>query len=251
MQPTPAQLAQQIQQHADNLINVLRTHHGLLRGTYEAAIAEAQGAELVGSAGQTFQHIESLEQGANALLSQKEAIGKSLSQLRNLDPRAAAQLGDALRPALDKARQLIDLAQNTRQVALELFNTGNAQRLGGTPLQTGRDVANLASEQISQLGRNLVPGAIAEVPWVEETLEEIEEQPVTLQELAESGKQIAAVVGAGVAATAQAGGAAAVGSAVRGFFGAAVEVLEAIGSRFMSLPYVIPSSILHRGQDAA
>jgi hypothetical protein len=150
--------------------------------------------------------------------------------------------------SLDKARELINRSHNTLRTATELTNTGNASRLEGILPQTGRNVASLASEQVTQLGRNLVPGGVSQAAgWVEETLEEIEEQPVTLGELAQQGKVIAGAASASVAAATQAEGTAAGVSAVRAFFGTAVELLESIGSRLTSpMLIIIPTSTLQR-----
>jgi hypothetical protein len=231
MQPSPAELAQMIQQRGDELIQFMGTHHGLLRGTFEATLAEAQGAQLTGSAGQTFQHFQSLQQAANGLATRQGELTQLLQTLQRADPAAAREIGDAIRPALERSRDLLTLAQETESVVVELSNTGNAGRLSGVPLDTGRDVARLASTQLNQMRLSLVPNAIAS--GFQSTMDRIRQLPVTLSELRDRAKDIGAAVGSAFTALRTAASTAGRSAASR-FFGAALEFLGAFGSRLVT-----------------
>jgi RHS repeat-associated protein len=233
-QPTPADLAQLIQQRGDQLIQFMGTHHGLLRGTFEATLAEAQGAHLTGSAGQTFQHFQSMQQAANGLATRQGELTQLLQTLQRADPAAARDIGDAIRPALARSRELMTLAQETERVVIELSNTGNAGRLGGVPLDTGRDAARLASTQLNQMRLSLVPKEIAS--GFQSTMDRIRQLPVTLSELRDRAKEVGSAVGAAFTALRSAAAAGGRSAAAR-FFGTALEFLGAFGSRLVT-PFI-------------
>ena len=249
LQPTPQDLAQQIQEQANSLLQILGTHHAFLRGTFEAAIAEAQGAELVGSSGQVVQHILSLEQGAQALITREQTLTELLRTLRGLNPGAAGELSNALSPALQRARELIGLSEQTRAIIFEIKGTAYEGGLAMTPLNAGRDIARLMSTQLSQLGRSLVPSSIAQYPWVQNTLDRIRQLPVTLTELKDQARSIATAVSTSISALGVRLGTSAAVTATRSaaarFFGAAMQGLLNIGSRLSTMMiFINPDNIL-------
>jgi hypothetical protein len=116
-------IANQVRSSVDRLLNLLSTHHGVLRGTYEAAIAEAQSAQIVGSAGQTFVHIQSLEQAAASAQGRADEIATGLRELNRVSPQAANELGNAVRPLLQRANNLVNTALGMRNLVNELLLT--------------------------------------------------------------------------------------------------------------------------------
>jgi len=150
---------------------------------------------------------------------------------------------------LTRARQLIDLAQQTRELITEIRFTQNQTRLEGMPLQTGRDMARLASTQAAQMGRSLVPGGLSQAPWVRSLLDQIRQLPVTLDQLRDRSREIGALVSSSIAALLRAPAAIAARSALSRFLGAAATVLEGLGSRLITIPFfiIIPTSMLRPG----
>jgi RHS repeat-associated protein len=75
LEPPAVELTQKLQETADNLMRTLGSdpkQHGMLRRTFEAALAEAQGAELTKTkdfspGNQSWQHYTSMRSAANAL----------------------------------------------------------------------------------------------------------------------------------------------------------------------------------------
>ena len=59
--PTPEQFAQQLKQQAEALATTLSTQSGVLRGTFEAELAEAQGAETIKKYARNLSQIQSLQ----------------------------------------------------------------------------------------------------------------------------------------------------------------------------------------------
>ncbi|WP_217644950.1 SpvB/TcaC N-terminal domain-containing protein [Geodermatophilus amargosae] len=240
-QPDPTTLARDIQTQANNLIRIMGTSHAMTRGTFEAAIAEAQAGQFVGSAGQTFRHLENLRNTTTAVANASQQLAASLDTLRRLDPRAVGPLSEALRPLLTRARDFMSLSQDTQELIREIRTTGNATRLIGMPLDTGRDVARLASTQTAQYGRSLLPPGLQQASWAGQTLQRIRELPVTLAEVRDQARTIAAGASASLSAAFTAGRAYAgsAASATVRFFGAALPVLETIGTRIISLPLIV------------
>ena len=87
------------------MLSASRSYHGVLRGSLEAVLAEAQGAEVVGPDGQPFNHYQSLIDTLNALRNNAGTIRDILAQIRARgDYRTVEELSRSLRPLLDLAR---------------------------------------------------------------------------------------------------------------------------------------------------
>lgn len=235
LQPVPT--ADKITEQANELINFLSDpkKHGLFRGTFEAAIAEAQGAELSKPSSETYTHLQSLQDTIRGLTTRVNALTGSLERLSKVDPKAAGELSRAVQPALSRGRALIALGNQTRQLIAEIKNLQWAQassmgaRLGRVPLQTaGRTYASLVSTQLQRMNLNLLPNALS--TQYSNTLAGIRQLPTTVAELREQGRNIAGAVSSALTALARSGTA----SAVVRFFGAAAEVLYKIGSTLTS-----------------
>src|SRR5262249_61754434 len=116
--PTPAQMAQDLQRYVTSLQNIL-SNHQLCRGTFEAVRAEAQGAEFVMPDAEAASHLDSMVQAARGLANNESAITELLRDIRNVDPRAAGQLSQSLRPLLELARERLALVEETQAVVSE------------------------------------------------------------------------------------------------------------------------------------
>jgi hypothetical protein len=237
---SPTTIANEISWAAENLQTVLTTHHGVLRGTMEAALAEAQGAELI-APGEAASHLSSMEQAAAALSNNEQVVVTQLQQLRNINAQAAGQLSNALRPLLQLVRQRIDLMQQVRNLALELEML-HPERLESTPVVAGpREVASLISSQLRSMagplraqGIALVPGGLTVQAWVQNVLQQVRQLPVNM---AQATAQVSALM-VGVRTALQAAASSATPVLLR-VFGAALDVLLSIGGSLITIPLII------------
>lgn len=230
-------LAQQLSAAITNLQQVLSTHHGLLRGTFEAALAEAQGAELIAPNARTYQHLLSMEQAVSSIVESEQRATQLLGRIRLADPRAAGQFSSALREILQMARSRIDLAARTRDLIFEIESTGNAARLGGLPAQAGaREAGRMMSQQVPNLIRGgLVPSGLQVIPWVQRTLDEIRRLPMSVQAAAAQATAAAAMA----RATLQAALARAAAGGALEVIGNALLRIWSIAGRLITVPIII------------
>ncbi|CAN5394363.1 hypothetical protein BH20ACI1_BH20ACI1_15270 [soil metagenome] len=215
--------------------------HGMLRGTFEAALAEAQGAELTKvkyftPANQSYNHFKSMRDAANALQNSLTAFRQALTQLRTIDPKAAEIADKSFRPLVDSAAYRINLAQQTEKLIIEIAQTGNSTRLQGTPLTLGRDNAGLVSSQLRTMNTNLVPQGLAQGSSL---IERIKQLPTTTSEAKEQIRQVAIWVTTSLAMARRAAQ-----SALTRAFTATTEMLAAFSARFMSFLPPVPTGQL-------
>jgi hypothetical protein len=237
---SPAQIAQQISAAVETLQNTLATHHGVLRGTMEAVLAEAQSGEVMVAGPEGATHLNSLEQAAAALINNNAIIVTKLNELRTINSQAAGQLSTSLRPLLELTRQRLDLMQQVENVALEL-EALHPERLANMPLVAGaRDASSLVSSQLTRLTAGpLNPGGVPLVPagvtaWVQGTLQQVRQLPVTISQA--TAQVTAAMIGVRTALQAAATSA---GSVLLEVFGAALDVLMTMGGSLISIPIII------------
>lgn len=238
------QILRLLAQYTDTMAELLGadpSKHGMLRGTFEAAIAEAQGAELVKvrnftPAIQSYNHYQSMREAANSLQNSITGFRTTLGQLRAVDPRAAEIADRSFRPLVESASLRVQLARQTEQMIIEIGNTGNSTRLQGVPLNLGRDQAGLVSNQLRQMNLNLVPQGISQGSSL---IDRIKQLPITSNEAKEQIKTIALWV-SGTIATARR----ALQTAATRAFSATMELLTAFGSRFTSVLPPIPKDQL-------
>jgi hypothetical protein len=244
----PDQILAGIQQATDSMANTLGANpgsHGMLRGTFEAALAEAQGAELIKGSNftpsvQAYNHYQSMRDAANGLANNLSSFRQLLMQLRGIDPRAADAVQRSLRPLTEMASQRLEMAQKVDELINEINTTGNATRLQGVPLNQGRDAAGLVSNQLNNLRLGLVPQQLAQS--FSALMDRIKELPATLEEAQEQIRTMAVTVSS-VAAAAARGAARAAQAAVSRSWTAAMEFLAAFGSRLTSF-IIIPTKML-------
>jgi hypothetical protein len=225
------------------------SRHGTLRGTFEAALAEAQGAEIMKTrnftpANPSFSHFDSMRDAANGLQRNLDKFRDLLMQLRSTDPKAAEAADFSFRPLTESAELRVDLARKTEEVIIEIANTRNTTRLEGVPLQQGRDAANLVSNQLRTMNISLVPNQIAQGSNL---LDRLRTLPTTLEEARDQLKVLVASVGVAARAAMQ---------AARAWWSRALAVLDellvAFGSRFTVFLPPIPTDTLkgNRGKGA-
>jgi hypothetical protein len=208
----------------------------------EAVLSEAQGGTLLESGAGGTSHLLSLEQAAASLVNNNRIVVDRLNDLRTMNPQAAGQLSQALRPLLTIARQRIDLMEQVEALAAELEML-HPERLQNMPLVAGvRDASSLVSTQLSRLtagvlrpqGVPLVPGGMALQASIQNALQQIRQLPVNA---AQATAQVsAAMVGVRVALQAAATSA---GSALLEVFGAALDFLLLMGGSLISIPLII------------
>jgi hypothetical protein len=259
------QLIQQLQAAVAELHTILSGNaHGILRGSHEAALAEAQGAQIVRNVcgqGATFAHIRDLENTAQALMSRYSQVQSVLGKIGEVDRGVMIRSKEALQPMLQAAQQNISLLERTRNVAADLMRT-HPNRLsgvyfgqGGLGPATGRTHASLISTQIQQMAAtlrargiepSLIPRAHAAGNALMATLRQA---PVTIQD---AGFKIATAAAAARAAFTQAALRAAATSAAQSLLrglAAAMEALLTVGGRLITVPIIIidPRQLERRG----
>ena len=251
---TEQQIIQRLPDAVSELQAVLsasRSYHGVLRGSLEAVLAEAQGADVVGPDGQPFNHYQSLIDTLNALRNNAGTIRDILAQIRARgDYRTVEELSRSLRPLLDLARDREAVMAETQALAETLEET-NPQRLagvafgqGGLGVQTGRTIASLVSTQLQMLATTLRARGIDPVLVPQNLrasasllLDEIEELPVSTEQSAPAAaatdasvrliiSQILTRLGAGATTLLQR-------------LAPLLEALWSIGGRLISIPFIL------------
>jgi len=235
--------------------------HGMLRGTAQAALAEAQGCAIPkdlmpapgsslqsigpgivsrGRVTNTFEHSESLRGAALRLLNltgqMEQLIGKMGSQ--KVDPQAVSLTRQAYQPIMTEAYQRIDVARQVEQATIEIYNSGNGNRLSGVEIiRAGRDEAALVESQLGAMTPRwrLLPPAVSNG---NQLMSQISRMSINADDAKDLMKQIAdktaAITGSAVAA-ARAGGAAA-RSWIRAAYEGVAEFVIGFGSRLSSFP---------------
>jgi hypothetical protein len=135
----------------ENMINM----HGVYAGTHQAVLAEAQGAELLDSAGQVYNHRTSLIEAGRALANREKEIEQGLTSLARFSGTLADKTRTVLRPLLQVSAESRSLIAETEAKAMELARS-DPGGLRGVPLTSGgmgpgvaRDQAALISNQLN------------------------------------------------------------------------------------------------------
>jgi hypothetical protein len=240
---TVQELVQKIQEATDEMAKTLGAHHGTLRGTYEAVLAEAQGAELVKArnftpAAQSFNHYQNMRAAANSLANNLKIFYDSIAQLRAIDPKAARVADETFQPLTSTAHLRLEIARKTEQLIIEIAQTRNTARLEGVPLNQSRDVAGLVSNQLRQMNMNLVPQGLDQ--GSRGLMARIRILPTTLTQARDEIRQIASMIGT-MAATAARAATLAASRAVT----AVTEMLISWSSRFSVFLPPTPIELLY------
>ena len=196
---TNVEIAQQLPgvvAEIQKILSATGSYHGVLRGSMEAALAESQGAEIIGPDGQPFNHLQNLKDTLNALTNNRDTLRSFLAQIRaSGDYSSVSKLSESLQPMMQAAADKQAVMAETVELAESLENRKSrsihrrglrSRRLGGR--QTGRTVASLVSEQLKVLAGvlrqrgidpTLLPRSVSASANV--LMEEIEEQPVAAE----------------------------------------------------------------------
>jgi hypothetical protein len=243
---TVQELVQKIQEATDRMAKTLGadpSQHGTLRGTYEAALAEAQGAELIKAhdftpAKQSWKHYINMRDAANSLANNLKIFNDSIKALRAIDPKAARVADETFQPLTSTASIRLDIARKTEQLIIEIAQTRNTARLEGVPLNQSRDAAGLVSNQLRQMNMNVVPQGLAQ--GSRGLMERIRILPTTLEEARDQIRQIASMIGTMAAAAARAATSAASRAVT-----AVTEMLISWSSRFSVFLPPIPLKLVY------
>lgn len=158
------------------LFQHLVVHHGVWRGTAEAVLAEAQGAQFLDGAGRVFNHLASLQSGRDALANRETEIQAGINRIASTDRLAAMRIREIVQPLLGQSQQTRAVLTEVESEALQLSRSmpGRLATVrmgtGGLVLDVGRAEAALASNQLLQqsaqlqsrnIEPNLIPSAMA------------------------------------------------------------------------------------------
>lgn len=248
------------------LLGTSPSNHGLLRGTGQMALAEAQNCVLLkegqplGSSLQStanlaremqsttftraqinnsFNHFDQLRGHANGLVTRLKDMSVRLGRLGALSSDAARVARQGYQPIMSEAAQRIEVATKVETAIVEITNSGNANRLSGIVLtETGREEAFLVENQLARRGVQLLPNAVSNGRLL---IQQIARFPINtdqaktlLQDIATKGS---------MATTTAVSAARAAGPAARSWAATAAEsigtFLVAFGSRVISVPLII------------
>ncbi|MFC2253346.1 hypothetical protein ACETRX_27140 [Labrys portucalensis] len=180
-----------------------------LRGTFEAALVEAQGATWVG--GSTGNHLKELTDARAMLVNTEQGIRKIVDIIGFQSPQVSARLSRILDDNLfNRTGQLRTAITETETLAAEL-KVSNGTRFQGVQFFEGgpggnvaRTLSSLPSEQLktpalqSQLRQGvdatLLPRAH---PLAQRTMEALRQMPVTFEDIKQNvGKITTSLIGA-------------------------------------------------------
>jgi hypothetical protein len=268
MDPTAEmqQLSQQLREAVEELCTVVSGGaHGILRGSHEAALAEAQGAQIVRNVAQqgaTFEHILDIENTGAAILDRLRDVQGLLGKIGEIDPGVMRRSKEALQPLIETAESNVELIEETQGVAADLTrNFGN--RLtgvyfgqGGLGPQVGRSFVALISTQINQMAvtlraRGIEPNLIpSEFTRGRMLMQQIQQLPVTIEDAFQRMAGALAAVRALLTQSAIRAAANTASSSFLRFLSAAFEGLFTISGRLVTLPIIIlPPGLLKDRQD--
>lgn len=221
--------------------------HGIFRGTCEAALAEAQGAQI-GPGG--FDHLQSLRNTLAAITTRQDALENAINQAGTIDSGLAQKIRQILSPLLNQSSQVRATLQQTEQMAVELERT-DPTRLegvifgqGGLGPEIARDSRALITTQLQQSASQLSARGIEPrlIPSMQSgatfLMDRIRQLPTTLDDATRN--LLATITAIRIAVQQAAIQAGRVGLAILSdAFTAIGTVLVDIGSRFTTLPIFI------------
>lgn len=188
----------------DLLVIMNGNSHGILQGSNEAVLAEAQGAQI-GARG--FNHLNDLQGTLRAIITKESALNSTLEQLAAEHPNLGNRVRSVLSPLFRLSSTYRTTLQGTEKLALELAKTDGSRLSGVTFGQGGvgpdkvRSARALISSQMSERGRELAARGISEptklVPAARtagnQVLGNIRQLPITIRDASD---RIFTVIGA-------------------------------------------------------
>jgi hypothetical protein len=230
----------------DLLVIISGDAHGILQGTHEAVIVEAQGAQI-GPGG--FNHIGNMRDTLRVLIERETAVQSALGDLSRFSPGVATRIRAILSPLLTQSGAYRQAMQQTEQMAIELQQTDGTRLQGvlfgqgGSGPEIGRTVKALCSTQMNErslefaargIEPRIIPAARASGQQVIATIRTL---PIAIRDAAD---KVIAVIGAMRVALSQAARAALVSgqSVLAGALNTVEAALVRAGSRFTT-PIII------------
>jgi hypothetical protein len=192
-----SELFQQVFTPFRELTRVFVTHHGVWRGTLDAALAEAQGFALVDKEGHVPAHLGNMRDALRLLLERREALSVAVSRVESLSAYGARFLREGIAPLQQLAADRVGLLRQTEELIVEMRRLEllriSGERLGGIAMPTlDRTVEALASTRLKELtgpftrrGISLIPQGLSQAPWVRALLAELEALPLEAKHAAE------------------------------------------------------------------
>jgi hypothetical protein len=189
---SPQHVAQVLSNRVHRLQQFLSRDHFAFRGTFDAAIAESQGAAMPRDRKTSpttdfrspIDHIQNLDNGRRAVATHIIRIDHAITRgLLSRNARAGSYLHVVLRPIRQLAQDREKLATQTMKLIEDLRLAGH-QSLAGAPISAkGRTEEALVSSQLRDMrspwpgSRDLVPRTYLAQSWVVDTLEGIARLP--------------------------------------------------------------------------
>lgn len=255
------------------LMGTNKDMHGFYRGTYQAALAEAQGCFIGKSGGATavqslqsvakaphvdglgnilytraqttnsFDHYNSMMGATENMQKQIVAMETKLAEIQRISPEAARTARDGMQPIMTAGNQRVQLAMDVEKAVIEITQSGNSNRLADQVITvTSRTEAGLLETQMQNRGRQLLPNAIGNG---QQLLTRIRTMPINVEDAKKTIGELATKGSAAVAAATQAlrTGGAVVRSYVLRAATVIGEALISLGSSLIT-PIVVPKGIL-------
>jgi hypothetical protein len=147
----------------DLLVIISGPSHGVLQGTHEAVLAEAQGAQI-GPRG--FNHLNSLRQTGIDITAREEALNQAINSLGSVHPNLGNRVRAILDPLLRQSSAYRAAIGQTESMAESLAQT-DGRRLsgvifgqGGTGPDVVRSAKALVSTQMNERAKELTARGI-------------------------------------------------------------------------------------------
>ena len=186
---------------ADLLVIISGSRHGILQGTHEAVLAEAQGAQI-GPAG--FNHLNDLQTTLRDVAIRENALKTAINNLAGTHPNLGNRVRAILDPLLRQSASYRSAMTQTEQAAADLGRTDGTRLSGvvfgqgGTGPEVTRSAKALISTQMQEREAELVSRGIEPrlIPAARaggaQVMAVIRQLPITIRDAAD---KVIAVIG--------------------------------------------------------
>jgi hypothetical protein len=186
------------------LVIINGSSHGILQGTNQAVLAEAQGATL-GPTG--FSHLADLQNTLRAITTRETELNSVMNQLSGDHPNLGFRVRGVLKPLFDQLTAYRTTMVQTEKMAGELAQTNGTRLsgvnfgLGGAGPEVGRTSRALISTQMQQRASELAARGVSEpsrlIPSARsagnQVMNSIRQLPISTQEAAQ---KVTGIIGA-------------------------------------------------------
>jgi len=178
----------------DLLVIISGGRHGVLQGTHEAVLAEAQGAQI-GPGG--FNHLNDLRGTLRDVIAREGAVNQALNNLAGTHPNLGVRVRAILDPLLRQSSAYRSTMIQTEQTAASLTQTDGTRLSGvvfgqgGAGPEIGRSAKALISTQMQERSKELTDRGIEPrlIPAARsgsaQLLSAIRQLPITIREAAD------------------------------------------------------------------